>query len=137
MILPKVIESAILQAMPDDTMRTAVVYGLSEASDPRTFAQDAYEKLARGEQVAVRGSAERIEAVAPIDSEAGIYLYTARNAEAATFRSWQSARSISAAYEELTKRARALQLRFNLALFFVSLALVGVAVWFALRFAEQ
>ena len=58
-----VIESAILQAMPDDTMRTAVVYGLSEASDPRTFAQDAYEKLARGEQVAVRGSAERIEAV--------------------------------------------------------------------------
>ena len=132
-----VIESAILQAMPDDTMRTAVVYGLSEASDPRTFAQDAYEKLARGEQVAVRGSAERIEAVAPIDREAGIYLYTARNAEAATFRSWQSARSISAAYEELTKRARALQLRFNLALFFVSLALVGVAVWFALRFADR
>ncbi|MEC7624404.1 MAG: ATP-binding protein, partial [Pseudomonadota bacterium] len=132
-----VIESAILQAMPDESMRTAVVYGLSEASDPRAFAQASLERLSQGEQVAVRGSPERIEAVAPIDRTAGIYLYTARNAEAATFRSWQSARSISTAYDELTKRARALQLRFNLALFFVSLALVGVAVWFALRFADR
>ncbi|OZA91386.1 MAG: PAS domain-containing sensor histidine kinase, partial [Erythrobacter sp. 34-65-8] len=37
----------------------------------------------------------------------------------------------------LTTRARALQLRFNLALYFVSLALVGAAVWFALRFADR
>ncbi|MBO6526061.1 ATP-binding protein [Erythrobacter sp.] len=132
-----VIESAILQAMPDATMRTAVVYGLNEESDPRAFAQDSLAQLSGGAQVAVRGSPERIEAVAPIDREAGIYLYTARNAEAGTFRSWQSARSISTAYDELTKRARALQLRFNLALFFVSLALVGLAVWFALRFADR
>ena len=132
-----VIESAILQAMPDTTMRTAVVYGLNEDSDPRAFAQDSLKVLSGGEQVAVRGSPERIEAVAPIDRDAGIYLYTARNAEAGTFRSWQSARSISTAYDELTKRARALQLRFNLALFFVSLALVGLAVWFALRFADR
>ncbi|MEH6683996.1 MAG: ATP-binding protein [Qipengyuania sp.] len=132
-----VIESAILQAMPDGSMRTAVVYGLNETSDPRAFAQNSLERLSSGEQVAVRGSAERIEAVAPIDRAAGIYLYTARNAEAGSFRSWQSARSISTAYDELTKRARALQLRFNLALFFVSLALVGLAVWFALRFADR
>jgi two-component system nitrogen regulation sensor histidine kinase NtrY len=132
-----VIESAILQAMPDKSMRTAVVYGLSEESDPRAFAQDSLARLAQGEQVAVRGSPERIEAVAPIDRDAGIYLYTARNAEAGSFRSWQTARSISTAYDELTKRARALQLRFNLALFFVSLALVGLAVWFALRFADR
>ncbi len=132
-----VIESAILQAMPDDSMRTAVVYGLNEESDPRTFAQNSLEALEGGEQVAVRGSPERIEAVAPIDRDARIYLYTARNAEAGSFRSWQSARSISTAYDELTTRARALQLRFNLALFFVSLALVGLAVWFALRFADR
>jgi two-component system nitrogen regulation sensor histidine kinase NtrY len=87
--------------------------------------------------VAVRGSSERIEAIAPIDRVAGIYLYTARNAEGASFRSWERARTISGAYDELTSRARALQLRFNLALFFVSLALVGIAVWFALRFADR
>ncbi len=132
-----VAESAILQAMPDGTMRTAVVYGLAEDTNPREFAQKSLSLLSRGEQVAVRGSPERIEAVAPIDRDAGIYLYTARNSEVGTFRSWQSARSISTKYNELTKRARALQLRFNLALFFVSLALVGLAVWFALRFADR
>ena len=41
------------------------------------------------------------------------------------------------AYQVLTQRARLLQLRFNIALFVVSLALVGMAVWFALRFADR
>ena len=132
-----VIESAILQALPDASMRTAVAYGLSEESNPVPFAEETLGEIRRGEQVVVRGTPERIEAVAPIDQQAGIYLYTARNAEATSFRSWESARSISAAYDELTQRARALQLRFNLALFFVSLALVGLAVWFALRFADR
>lgn len=132
-----VIESAILQALPDGSMRTAVVYGISEDSDPKPFAESTLPRLTKGEQVVVRGSPERIEAVAPIDRDTGIFLYTARNAEAASFRSWENARSISTAYDELTKRARALQLRFNLALFFVSLGLVGVAVWFALRFADR
>ncbi|MDG5751238.1 ATP-binding protein [Qipengyuania sp. XHP0211] len=132
-----VIESAILQALPDSSMRTAVAYGLSEESNPVPFAEETLGDIRRGEQVVVRGTPERIEAVAPIDRQAGIYLYTARNAEATSFRSWESARSISSAYDELTRRARALQLRFNLALFFVSLALVGLAVWFALRFADR
>lgn len=132
-----VIESAILQALPDRTVRTAVVYGIEQDSDPVTFAEESLGSLRSGEPVAVRGSAERIEAVAPIDRVAGIYLYTARNAEARGFQSWQSARNISTAYDDLTRRARALQLRFNLALFFVSLALVGLAVWFALRFADR
>lgn len=132
-----VIESAILQALPDRTVRTAVVYGIEKDSDPVSFAEQSLTALRSGEPVAVRGSAERIEAVAPIDRTAGIYLYTARNAEARGFKSWQSARNISTAYDDLTKRARALQLRFNLALFFVSLALVGLAVWFALRFADR
>ena len=133
----EVFESAIMQTLPDGSARTAVVYGITEGSDPVGFTEESLNGLRRGDQVAVRGSSERIEALAPIDRTAGIYLYTARNAEAAGFRSWESARSISTAYDELTKRARALQLRFNLALFFVSLALVGIAVWFALRFADR
>lgn len=130
-------ESAILQAMPDGSMRTAVVYGLSEGSDPVTFAESSSETLQAGEPVVVQGSEERIEALAPIDRDAGIYLYNARNSEGDSFRSWESARSITQAYEDLTQRARALQLRFNLALFFVSLGLVGLAVWFALRLADR
>ncbi len=130
-------ESAILQAMPDGSARTAVVYGITEDSNPVSFTEQSLRALRKGEPVAVRGSTKRIEALAPIDRTAGIYLYNARNSEASGFRSWEDARTLSSAYEDLSKRARALQLRFNLALYFVSLALVGIAVWFALRFADR
>ncbi len=130
-------ESAILQQQSDGTLRTAFVYGLGKDNDPAKFVAAALPVLARGQLVAVQGSPVRIEAVAPIERGSGIYLYTARNAEADSFRSWEAAKSIASAYDVLIGRARALQLRFNLALFFVSLALVGFAVWFALRFADR
>ena len=133
----RITESAILQAQPDATMRTAVVYGLSEGTHPVAFAEQSLHALNKGEQVAVRGGPQRIEAVAPIDRDAGIYLYNARSADQERFRTWENAQATSLAYKQLMERARALQLRFNLALFFVSLALVGVAVWFALRFADR
>ena len=41
------------------------------------------------------------------------------------------------AYDRLTGSARTLQLRFNIALVAVSLLLVGLAIWFALRFADR
>ena len=130
-------ESAILQQQRDGTMRTAFVYGLGKDNDPAKFVTSALPTLTGGQLVAVRGGPVRIESVAPIDRGSGVYLYTARNAEADSFRSWEAAKSIASAYDVLTTRARAIQLRFNLALFFVSLALVGFAVWFALRFADR
>ena len=130
-------ESAILQQQRDGSLRTAFVYGLGKDNDPAKFVAAELPSLTGGQLVAVKGGPVRIEAVAPIDRASGVYLYTARNAEADSFRSWEAAKSIGSAYEVLTGRARALQLRFNLALFFVSLALVGFAVWFALRFADR
>jgi two-component system nitrogen regulation sensor histidine kinase NtrY len=130
-------ESAILQQVKDGTIRIAAVFDLNKGNDPATFAQGALPRLRNGEQVVVSGNPRRIEALAPIDLKSGIFLYNARNTEALGFSQWSSAQSIVGAYDVLTKRARALQLRFNLALFFVSIILVIVAVWFALRFADR
>ena len=130
-------ESAILQRVSDGSLRIAAVFDVNADNTPVQFAQNALPRLTTGEQVVVSGNPSRIEAVAPVDTKAGIYLYNARNTESIGFSQWSTAQSIVAAYDVLTKRARALQLRFNLALFFVSLALVGVAVWFALRFADR
>ena len=132
-----VTESAIMQTLPDGTARTAVLYNIGEGRDPVPFTEASMPELTEGQSVIVRGSSSRIEALAPIDAQAGIYLYNSRNAEASGYRSWESARLVSNAYDDLTRRARALQLRFNVALFFVSLGLVGIAVWFALRFADR
>ncbi|WFL77084.1 ATP-binding protein [Altererythrobacter arenosus] len=132
-----VTESAILQRMPDGSMRTAAIYDLVAGNRPLDFGTKAFPRLDDGELVVVEGSPERIAALAPIDEAGGVYLYNARDAEAASFNYWERAKSVVASYDVLTKRARALQLRFNLALFVVSLMLVGLAVWFALRFADR
>lgn len=130
-------ESAILQAFPNGTVTTAVAAGIVEGNKPAETGARALKRIEAGETEVVYADQERIEAVTPIDRTAGIYLYNARNTTALSFTDFQRATDIMVQYRELTQRARAIQLRFNLALFFVSLALVGFAVWFALRFADR
>jgi two-component system nitrogen regulation sensor histidine kinase NtrY len=130
-------ESAVLQRMPDGSLRTAAILNLTEDNSPLEFSKAALPMLDRGEFAVVVGSPERIEALVPIDPESGIFLYNARTTEESMFNSWSRAQSIVTAYDRLTGSARMLQLRFNLALVAASLLLVGVAIWFALRFADR
>ncbi len=133
----KINESLILQRLDDGSLRTAAIFNLVEGNRPLEFSQAALSQLDQGEFVVVAGSPERIAALAPIDKESGIYLYNARTTEETMFKSWSRAQAISTAYDTLTTEARTLQLRFNIALVVVSLLLVGLAVWFALRFADR
>ncbi len=130
-------ESAVLQRMPDGSFRTAAALNLTKDNSPLEFSRAALPKLDRGELAVVVGSPVRIEALVPIDAQTGVYLYNARTTEETMFKSWSQAQSIVTAYDRLTGSARKLQLRFNIALVAVSLLLVGLAVWFALRFADR
>lgn len=130
-------EVAVLQTVADGTMRTLAIYDLTEGNEPDVFGNQALPRLEQGEPAVVKAQEDRIEALAPIDPATGVYLYTARNSEAVFFTSFERAQQTQQNYEQLTRRARALQLRFNLALFFVSLGLLAAAVWFALRFADR
>jgi len=130
-------ESLLLQRLDDGSLRTAAVFNLMGDNEPLIFSQNALPQLDAGEFVVVEGSKERIAAIAPIDKRSGIYLYNARTTEETMFNSWASAQAISTAYDTLTTEARILQLRFNIALVVVSLLLVGIAIWFALRFADR
>jgi len=129
--------SAILQQVPDGSLRVVAIVDPEENPLVQRVTREALPQLHAGENVVVRASQDRIEAVTAIDLRAGIYLYNARNSDAPALSQWERAQSVLAAYDVLTKRARTLQLRFNLVLFAVSLALVGLAVWFALRFADR
>ncbi|MGB3806108.1 MAG: ATP-binding protein [Erythrobacter sp.] len=130
-------ESAVLQRLEDGSLRTAAIMDLREDNRPLAFSAAALDRLDAGELVVVEGGTERIAAVAPIDRGAGIFLYNARTTEALMFNSWESAQAISTTYDTLTGEARTLQLRFNAALVAISLLLLGLAVWFALRFADR
>ena len=133
----KLNESAIIQKGTDGKLRTAAIVDPDRNSTRERITADVLGRLERGEPMVVSANANRIEAVTPIDRNAGIYLYAARSSDLLAFSQGQRAQNIVRAYEVLTLRARTLQLRFNVALFVASLALVGLSVWFALRFADR
>lgn len=130
-------ESAILQRFPNDDFRTAIIVDPEGDEERQRASPEAIARLDAGEAVVVEVDEGRISAITPIDRDAGIYLTTARTSNAQMLNQYESARNIVEAFDALSGRARSLQVRMNLALFFVSLALVGVAIWFALRFADR
>ena len=133
----KLTESAILQKGEDGKLRTAAIVDPEGNANRQRISAKELSELDDGEAMVVNADANKIEAVIPIDRRSGVYLYTARSSDLLAFSQGQRAQNIVNAYEVLTSRARVLQLRFNVALFVASLALVGLAVWFALRFADR
>ncbi len=132
--------AAIIQVAQDGSQRTPIIVDPEGKTEDKRISPEALERLNDGEQLVVSSNNDRIVAIAPIDQAAGVYLYAARSSELLALSQGQraeNAENIVRAYEVLTNRARVLQLRFNVALFVVSLALVGLAVWFALRFADR
>jgi two-component system nitrogen regulation sensor histidine kinase NtrY len=129
--------SAIVQVGADGILRTPAIVNPDDGDLAKRAVIHALPKLEAGSGYVVTASRDRIEAVAPIDRDAKIYLYNARDSDALALTQWKRAQSVLAAYDVLTSRSRSLQLQFNFALFFVSLALVGLAIWFALRFADR
>ena len=130
-------EVAIMQKGRDGTLRTlAIVDPVKNGTRERINAEEV-QRIEGGAPIIVNAKADRIEAVAPIDRKAGVYLYAARTSDLLALAQGRRAENIVNAYQVLTQRARLLQLRFNVALFVASLALVGLSVWFALRLADR
>jgi two-component system nitrogen regulation sensor histidine kinase NtrY len=133
----KLSESAIVQKGEDGQLRTAAIVDPESNTDRQRISNAVLRRIDGGEAIVVNANANKIEAVTPIDRRSGVYLYTARTSDLLELSQGQRAQNIVTAYEVLTQRARVLQLRFNVALFVLSLALVGFFVWLALRFADR
>ncbi len=136
-VIRKLNESAIIERGDDGTIRTAAIVDPDQEAGPQRIESDTFDRLTQGESVVVTATAQRIEAVTPLDRDRNIYLYTARKSDQEAQEQWQRAQSVLANYDSLTRNARSLQLQFNIALIGISLALVALAVWFALRFADR
>ncbi|WP_241126969.1 sensor histidine kinase [Novosphingobium terrae] len=132
----KLDEVAILQKGANGALNTAAF--IDPSNKPHDWVNpEVVRRIDAGENIVVKSNADRIEAVTPIDRRSGIYLFTARRSDLLAISQGRRAENIVRAYQVLTQKARLLQLRFNVALFIASLALVGLSVWFALRFADQ
>lgn len=133
----KLDESAIIRLAGDGNLRIEAIVDPDEDEARERISDESLARLQNGETLIILASMERIEAITPLDPATGLYLYNAVNSDAAVISQWQRAQNVAASYISLTDRARSLQLQFNIALFGVSLALVGLSVWIALRFADR
>lgn len=129
-------ESTILQKLADGSLSRAA-FARGENPLGEQVSLEVVRQLDSGADIVVDTKPDKIEALTPIDRRTGIYLYTARKSDLLSLSQGQRAQSIVRDYAELTKRTRALQLQSIIALVVASLALVGLSVWFALRFADR
>ena len=128
-------QSSIIQTTPDGQL--VIVAFPDNNPIGKEIPAEALASIANGEPSVVASDATGIEAIAAIDRELGVYLYTTRSSELLEFSQGERAQDIVQDYAILTRQARILQLRSMGALFILALILVAVAIAFALRYADR
>ena len=82
-------------------------------------------------------NSDRFAAIAVFPAGESTYLYTARVFEPELASQLNRGAAILRDYQTLINRSRNMQLRFNAALFAISLLIVGLSIWIALRLADR
>lgn len=132
----KLNRSAIVEVGKDGVARTAAIVDPDSRSAATIVSPDIVKRLKAGENVVVMAKPNEIEAVTLLYPNRQIYLYAVRDSQTSAFSNVERAQTVLADLDAFAAQSRQLQLRFNIALFFGSLLLVGIAVYIALAVAD-
>ncbi|WP_373487104.1 ATP-binding protein [Blastomonas sp.] len=133
----KMNESAIVEIGQDNVIRTAAIVDPDNRASADRVTPEIVRQLEAGEVAVISAEADRIEVVTALDRQARVYLYVARASNQLALSQWERAQTVLSDYKALFARSQNLQIRFNIALFVLSLLLVAVALWAALKFADR
>ncbi|MEW4466990.1 ATP-binding protein [Parasphingorhabdus sp. JC815] len=133
----KLNESAIIQYGEDGVARTAAAVNPGNSDQDQKITKEVLNALMDGQGYVVIAKPNKIEAVTALDLDSRVFLYTARDSDMLALSQWERAQSVLEDYDDLFTRSRSLQLQFNIALFVVSLLIVGLALWIALAVADR
>jgi two-component system nitrogen regulation sensor histidine kinase NtrY len=133
----KLNESAIIEYGSDGVARTAAAVDPDDAEQQPKITEAILKQLEQGKGYVVTAKPNKIEAVTALDLKSRIFLYAARDSDMLALSQWERAQAVLADYEELFSRSRSLQLQFNIALFVISLLIVGLVLWIALLVADR
>ncbi|MEZ7274879.1 HAMP domain-containing histidine kinase [Sphingobium sp. 10 DY56-G10] len=132
----KLNRSAIIEVGKDGIARTAATVDPENRPVAEMLPPNVVRRLAAGEDIVVQARPNQVEAVTLLYPDSKVYLYATRNAGTSSFSNVERAQKVIADYDLFAAQSRALQLRFNVALFVGSLLLVGIAVYIALAVAD-
>ncbi len=130
-------ESAIITVDKNGEAKTLATVNPYARHLETSISPDVMRQLARGAPFVSQISNDRIEAITLLFPKANTYLYAARVADVSVIAPTRQAKTVLADYDLLIERSRRLQLYFNASLFFISLLIVGAAVYVALQVADR
>lgn len=130
-------ESAIIVVDQNGVARTPTAVNPYARRFDNSISPEVIRQLKLGAPFVSNINNDRIEAITLLFPKSNTYLYAARVANGAVIAPTRQAKSMLADYDLLLERSRRLELYFNAALFFTSLLIVGLAVFFALRVADR
>ncbi|PAX09597.1 sensor histidine kinase [Sphingomonas lenta] len=131
-------EAALLNVPASGEVRTLAVVNPYEVELAGRITPDAVRRLRAGEGSVVLVTGDRIQTITTVPGAADLFLYAARVGDTKVMTEQNArAEAVVADYRSLLARARSLQLQFNAALLLISLLIVGIAVWIALKVADR
>ena len=130
-------ETAILTVNDKNEIQMQIGVNLYERPLDQRFKAVDLLRLKAGEVRVVLGTQDRVEGVIRLDPQAPVFLYGARVVNTTAVASMDQARSAASDYQKALERARTLQFRFNALLLLISLLIVGLSIWIALKLADR
>jgi two-component system nitrogen regulation sensor histidine kinase NtrY len=131
-------EAALFTVSPRGEIRTLALVNPYEVELAKRLTPQAVARLRGGERSVVAVTGDRIQTITTVPGADQLLLYAARVGDTKLMLEQNArAEAVTADYRALLTRARSLQLRFNAALLLISLLIVGIAVWIALKVADR
>lgn len=130
-------QTAIIEIGDDGIARTATMLNPDKKPATDRITPDVVRALASGKEAVSIDGSDRYAAATLLLPDSHVYLYVSRDSKLWGSGQLQRAQTVLADYNELFARSKQLQLQFNIALFLLSLMLVGLAVWIALLVADR
>lgn len=130
-------EAVITRVMPDGQMQALALVNPYDRALDRVITAPMITGINQGSPSIIVQNKDRAAAVVKLAYGNNTYLYAARIFDPQLATQLKRGETILSDYRTLQTRSRSLQLKFNAALLFISLLIVGIAVWIALEVADR
>lgn len=130
-------EAAVLVITEKNGVQTLAIVNPYERKTENWVPPSVARELISKRQTVFRDTGSRMEAVTPMPGTKDLFLYASRVADTETLAQAKRAALVLKDYNALLKRSAKLQLQLNAALYLLSLTIIGLAVFTALRVADR
>lgn len=130
-------EAAVLAISDQNGVQTLAIVNPYERKTSDWVPADIARDLRERRQTVFRDTGSRMEAVTPMPGTKDLFLYASRVADTETLAQARRASRVLKDYNALLARSAKLQWQLNAALYLLSLTIIGLAVFTALRVADR